>query len=146
MSKGSKTRVSNTRQYADNYERIFSNGEDRRKWGFATSSQSDSWQQSDATTRDEAIQEGRDYYGGEAFGICRCTPIDIEMTLPSADDICEQMSESAGDNYGWVDDFPDVSQAGLNELNELLKEWARKYVADQFWMAEDIEEIESETP
>ncbi len=165
MSKGSRSRIENTRQYADNYERIFSGSNpsnltlhfeasatqtvtDTRKWGHAYSADAETWQSCDSTvtTREEAIAEGREYYGGDSFAICRCEPIDVGVTLPSADDICEQMAERAGDNYGWTEDYPDVSKAGIDELNELLAAWAEKHVTDFYWQAADIEAIDQVDP
>jgi hypothetical protein len=130
-------------EYRDNFDRIFAGDKDTRTWGYAHSKDAEHWHSDGETTREEILVSARAYFDeGEPFAICRCEIIDPVDTLPRADEIVERMSEIAGDTFAWIDEYPDVSQAACEELDKLLRAWAKKHVTCGSWVAVDIEEIE----
>lgn len=94
-------------------------------------------------TREEAIAEART--DGYPFFVDTGTQPDAFDMVPSAGDIVEDMGEFARDNHGeCADEFPDVSTAGLHELDALLKTWCDKHVSVNFWVCDgNVETIEA---
>jgi hypothetical protein len=57
------------------------------------------------------------------------------------DGILEKMGERAGDDCGeYADDYPDVSKDARQELEDVLKTWARKHCTPRFWKVKNVRE------
>lgn len=58
-----------------------------------------------------------------------------------ADIVIDSMRDRAGDEYSeWADDFPDVSEEGIAELDGFLNAWAEKHCEVTFYRVDDITE------
>lgn len=56
-------------------------------------------------------------------------------------DILEQMQERAMDDCGEsAEDYPNISEAARQELQEFLGTWARKYCVPSFYAVENVSE------
>lgn len=96
-------------------------------------------------SREEAVDEGRSIFPGEAFLLGWGYKPDPAQFIPSTDWVLESMAESALDEAGEAaEEWPDITDEAEKELNELLKAWARKNCPVDFWIGEGHEEIEPE--
>lgn len=96
-------------------------------------------------TREEAVAEGIDAYGGEPFYVIEGEVPHASRFLPSALNLIEAMNESARDEAGdCAEDFPDVGKDAEKELDDLLRAWASKHIPNvPFWIGiGDPERIE----
>lgn len=58
-----------------------------------------------------------------------------------ADGILEQMGERANDDCGEAaDDYPDITPEAKQELEDVLKAWARKHCTPRFWKVKNVRE------
>lgn len=58
-----------------------------------------------------------------------------------AESVIEQMGERASDDCGEAaEDYPDVDKEAMQELDDLLKAWARKHCTPRFWSVHNIRE------
>lgn len=106
-----------------------------RVWGYGESEDTEEWQGAFAS-REEAIAEGAVELDAEEFWILQGVYPDPGDVTPSAEHILEEMAETAHDNWGDLvsEDYPDVSDAGVAELDDLLKAWARKHCKSHHWV------------
>lgn len=113
------------------------------RWGHASSLDAETWTGA-YSTREEAIEHGRREYDGPFF-VTRGSRIDPAEFMPSADELIEMAGERAADECG-VEDWPDLSDQAVRELDDLLEAWARKHAQLDWWRAEGVPERIEHTP
>lgn len=121
-------------------------------WGYAASSEAETWGGSCAT-REEAIAEGRGEHDGGVFWICKGERPDPGTYMPSAANIIDIAASNAYELAPTApEDWPKVSKEAVEELDALLTAWARKHCRVEFWEAagepervEAVEETEEPT-
>jgi hypothetical protein len=112
----------------------------REVWGYASSDQCETWE-GNCKTREEAIAEGREEFGGMDFWVMCGTRPDPAKYVPHIDTILDHMNEDAGEEGGEAaEDYPDVGIEGKEALGMLLRAWARQYARPTFWVANGIAE------
>jgi hypothetical protein len=105
-------------------------------WGYADSDQAEVWLGS-ASSREEIIKEGREYYRNEGFWISSGSPVQASKFTPEGDWVLEAMGERAYDELGEVaSDWPDVSSEKAAELTKLLEDWADKNIPCGMWSSD----------
>jgi len=86
-------------------------------------------------SREEAIEEGRAYYGDEPFWILKGLYPAPTNFLPDPDWILERMAEAAASEADEAAaEFSDVTKEAKMELKALLSAWAEKHVKARFWV------------
>jgi len=118
----------------------------RARWGYASSDDAEGWETA-GTTREEAIEAGRDAFEGGHFYIIEGFTLAPSAYLPDVERLLEGMSELAYDTLGEgvEEDFPSVSDDGKAALAKILDDWAEEYVVSDFWTADGKpERIEAE--
>lgn len=106
------------------------------RWGYASSPDAEVWSGMYAT-REEAIDDGRNHYGGDDYWVTSGHLVPLEAVLPDADDIIETMSSRAYDEAGeCAEEYPDVTNEARVELQGLLRGWCEKYARPNFWVAD----------
>lgn len=107
------------------------------RWGYSDCADAEVWRGS-CETHEQAVEEGRAEYGAEAtFYVMHGTTPDPGAWVPDADWIVESICDNAQSNCGEVaEDYgSDVREEALEELNTLLRTWARTHMAPTFWEA-----------
>ena len=105
-------------------------------WGYASSKDAEGWE-GYCDSREEAIEEGREYFDGEAFYICEGYCPDPADFIDDGSDVIERMDERCFDECGDIaEDWPSVPDAALKELNDFLEAWARKHCHIDFYMCD----------
>ena len=92
-------------------------------------------------SRDEAIHDAC-AYDFDAVLVGKVKRYLGDELMPSADDLLEQVNESAFDNgFGWLDDlafgFRETEEAAQADLTA----WARKHIGTIYWTIEDEEVV-----
>jgi hypothetical protein len=87
-------------------------------------------------TREEAIAEATAEFNGEPFYVSEAESPDPDLYTPNVDNIIEDMRDRALDNGApeCAEDWPDVSDEGQKELEELLAAWARKHCQPSWYI------------
>lgn len=107
-------------------------------WGVASSPDAERWEGA-YESREEAIELGRSDL--DLDDDCPFWVIMGEFPDPATafdvDAILELAGERACDNWNEVaaEDFPVVSRAARDELERLLRDWARQHVEPRGWQA-----------
>lgn len=100
-------------------------------WGWSNLETPETWTGT-ADSREEAIGEGREMYRDEPFWITQGEWLDLD-TLIDADDVLEMMSDRLRDD-GPSEAELYIQDGGEAALNEMLKEWTKKYVVSSgYW-------------
>lgn len=113
------------------------------KWGHASSEEPDRWDGA-FDTREEAIEDGRETYGGETFWVQGGSSPLLTSLLPDGEDmaeyvinaLAEQADGEAGESAA---DFPDVTREAKADLaaklRAVVETWAAEHVKVEFWVA-----------
>jgi hypothetical protein len=107
----------------------------RIAYGFAADDQDDEWLGAYAT-REEAIAEGAKHFAltdGDTFFVCRGEYPDMGKFIPDAESIIEMLRESLDDECN-VDGQEIEVTGGTEELNEFLRDWARRNLKPSMWV------------
>ena len=102
-------------------------------WCYADEECAEAWKGHVGMTRDEAIAEGRAYYGCE-FWIDAGKLATAPDLMPDASDIIEIALERASEMVDDSQEFVEIKKGGEEALNKMLEEWASTYVKVTFWM------------
>lgn len=104
-----------------------------RAWSHASKDNDETFNGHHAT-REEAIAAGTEEYEGEIFWICEFRKMGPTECVPSASEILEIMTDRAVEAVGdAAEDFPDVADEAIDELDALLDAWAEKHVECDLW-------------
>jgi hypothetical protein len=103
--------------------------EGKRLWCYCGPDNSPEDFSGSCATREEAIAEATNEFGGEPFDISEAESPDPDLYTPDVNDIIEGMRERALDNEApeCAEEWPDVSDEGKQKLEDLLAAWARKH-------------------
>jgi hypothetical protein len=119
---------------------IAEKAEDDECWGYADRADPDEWRGA-ARTREDAIAEGRGYFGSDAtFWIASGTRATPAHYLPSWREFEENLNQSVADNSSCPDgvDDPFEFREGAEEaFTSMLEDWAEKYMAEANWWEMD---------
>jgi hypothetical protein len=108
----------------------------RTVWGYAMSDDESEWSGSCAT-REEAIVEAPAELGlepGDEYFVIRGEYPDPSAFMPDAEDVIEIAHERLGDNFNVEGQELEVT-GGTAELNEFLREWARRNLKATHWLS-----------
>src|SRR4051812_38383888 len=98
-------------------------------------------------SRDKAIEYGRTEYGLDVeFDVGEGIRQPPGMHVPNAQWVIETTAESASDDGEQAEDYPDVSQEAVDELDAFLKAWGEKYCIANYNVVLDWEKIPATTP
>jgi hypothetical protein len=119
---------------------IAEKAEDDECWGYADRADPEEWRGA-SRTREEAIAEGRGYFGSDAaFWIASGTRATSAHYLPSWREFEENLNQSVSDNSSCPDgvDDPFEFREGAEEaFTSMLEDWAEKYMAEANWWEMD---------
>lgn len=109
----------------------------KKVWGFSNYEEDERWSGAEAT-REDAIKAAHAAHGRNSTVYVRegIQPYNGYQFLPSVEFILEHASNTAFEEVGEVaEEWPDVDDHGVKELEGFLQEWASKYLPTTFWFA-----------
>jgi hypothetical protein len=114
---------------------------------YAISFDEEDWSEECYGTREEAIQAGIGEWMGDIFWVGEARPPEPPENFFNAHVWIEEVGEH--EDYSWRDEPYTMSMAKLDDLDDLVKQVIRKFLADNrlqpnHFVVENIEKIEPE--